>query len=246
VKVTLIHATPNAVELMIFTKNTRLQMQPEGLDEITKWPEEKNMTKPKYTSNTIPSSWEFADLIFCIEGVTRAFTHQLVRTRTASFAQQTMRVTKMDGFTYSTGPSIGDDAETIYDDTMKIIDNRYNILLDMGVRPEDARGILPTNIHTNIVAKFNLRTFSEMVKKRISGRVQGEYSEVLNKMMIQVLFRWPWARMFIVPKGFEAHQELTMYLRKQVGKEMTEKNIPANETEAWNAMKYLDIARQEG
>jgi thymidylate synthase ThyX len=244
-KVTLIHATPSAVELLIFTKNTRLTMKPSGLDEIKAWPEDKKMRELEYMSKTIPSSWEFVDLIFLIEGVTRAFTHQLVRTRTASFAQQTMRVTDVGGFTFSSGPSLKGEALNLYEATMKGINNTYQTLVRMGTMIEDARGILPTNIHTNIVMKINLRNFAELVKKRMSGRVQGEYSEALNGMMAATLYEWPWARLFIVPKAYEAHQELTYYLKKQLGKEMAETNKPANETEAWNAMKYLDLVRQE-
>ena len=66
-KVSLISYTPDAVELMIFTKNTRLNMNPKGLDEIKNWSEEKKMEELKYMSTTIPSSWEFSDLTFVIE-----------------------------------------------------------------------------------------------------------------------------------------------------------------------------------
>jgi thymidylate synthase ThyX len=78
-KVTLINYTHNAMDLLIFTKNTRLTMSPDRLEEIAKWPLERKWNELEYMANTIPSSWEFCDYTFMIEGVTRAFTHQLVR-----------------------------------------------------------------------------------------------------------------------------------------------------------------------
>jgi len=49
----------------------------------------------------------------------------------------------------------------------------YNSLLHLGLQTEDARCVLPTNIATNIVCKFNLRTFSELVKSRTGGQNTG-------------------------------------------------------------------------
>ena len=69
---------------------------------------------------------------------------------------------------------------------------------------EDARGILPTNIYTNIVAKFNLRTLHEMAKSRLSPRAQGEYREVFTMMVAEVVKEHPWAKPFLTPKEWAA------------------------------------------
>ena len=135
-KVTLVHATPRAAEILIFTKNTRLNMGPKLLEEIFDWSHEKKMAELKYMSRTLPSSWEFVDLIFCIEDVTRAFTHQLVRTRTASYAQQAMRVVPMKAFGYTTGPSIRDpEQKALYDSLMHTIQYGYDTLIENEVQP---------------------------------------------------------------------------------------------------------------
>ena len=246
-KVTLLHATPDAIDILIFTKNTRLKMGPEGMNDIKNWPIEKKIEELKYMSTTIPSSWEFVDLIFCIEGVSRAFTHQLVRTRTASYAQQAMRVVDMTGFDYHVGPSIRNNyaAQKAYDGAMRTISDYYKELIVQGAKPEDARGVLPTDILTNICMKINLRNFSDLVKKRMTPRVQNEYAEVLKQMIERVLVVWPWAAMFIMPRNANAHKALGQYLQEQLDKEIKETGKPQNETEAWAAMKYLDILRQE-
>ena len=92
----------------------------------------------------------------------------------------------------------------IYDGTMEIINQRYQQLITAGVPAEDARGILPTNIYTNIVAKFNLRTLHEMAKSRLSPRAQGEYREVFTMMVAEVVKEHPWAKPFLTPKDWAA------------------------------------------
>lgn len=188
----------HAACLLIFTKSTRLEMQPNLLADIHKWDWKKIEEELKYMANTIPSSWEFCHYTFLIEGVTRAFTHQLVRTRTASFAQQTMRVLNVEGWKYGTGSTIEEEPvkKSLYDSTMSILASAYDQLIDYGAKIEDARGVLPTNIHTNIVMGVNLRTLTEMIRKRSSPRVQGEYRDFISLLKSATLIKHHWAEIF--------------------------------------------------
>ena len=191
-KVSLIAHTTNPVDTLIFTKNTRLNMTTDMLEDIISMPEDKKKEQLEYMVNTIKSSWEFVDFTFAIEGVTRAFTHQFVRNRTGSYAQQTMRILNVDGFDYVTGPTINTTAkQMVYDDCMDKIQRAYNELIEMGVAIEDARGVLPTNICTNITAKFNLRSLSDMMASRASSRTQGEYREVMDAIYNCVVEAFP-------------------------------------------------------
>jgi thymidylate synthase (FAD) len=206
VKVTLIDYTGygtldpahHAAAVLIFTKSTRLEMKPGLMDEIQDWSYEKMLEELRYMSNTIPSSWEYIHYTFLIEGVTRAFTHQFVRTRTGSYAQQTMRVLNVEGWEYLTGPSIKSvpGRKETYDSTMGVIATDYDELIKDGAAIEDARGILPTNILTNIVASFNMRTMAEMFRKRESLRTQGEYRDVLAAMKAAMLSVHPFLNLF--------------------------------------------------
>lgn len=244
-KVSLLYATPQAVDLLIFTKNTRLHMSPYGLKEIATWPQSKKDEELAYMSKTVPSSWEFVDLIFCIEGVSRAFTHQLVRTRTASYAQQAMRIVNMTDFEYHVGPTVAEgEARTVYDDGMMMISQFYEHLIQIGAKPEDARGILPTDVLTNICMKVNLRAFSDLVKKRSSSRVQDEYAQVLKQMIEVTLEEWPWCEQFIISQERPAEMALGAFLKKALDAEVAATGKPQNETEAWEAMKNLDIIRK--
>ena len=187
-----------AASILLFTKSTRLTMKPGLLDEILAWPLHKKIQELEYMANTIPSSWEFCHYTFLIEGVTRAFTHQFVRTRSNSYAQQTMRILDVDGWDYGTGPTVASDyvLKGQYDACMEQIDGVYRDLIKGGAKIEDARGILPTNILTNIVMGCNFRSFVETSRKRSSPRVQGEYRDVLKAMSDEVIKVHPWAKMF--------------------------------------------------
>ena len=188
----------HAANVLVFTKQTRLEMKPGLMDDIAAWPESRIEEELRYMANTIPSSWEMVNYTFLINDVTRGFTHQFVRTRTGSYAQQTMRVLNVNGWGYGSGPTIRDDLlrQHHYDHCMSGIAKAYNDLIAMGAKIEDARGVLPTNIHTNIVAKFDLRTLTDTMRKRASTRTQGEYRDVMEAMKAEVLRVHPWAGMF--------------------------------------------------
>lgn len=216
-KVTLLTATPDALDVLLFTKNTRLRMTGGGLAEVKAWPKEKKLSELLYMRNTIQSSWEFVDYVFAIEGVTRAFTHQLVRHRVGtSFAQQAQRVVNMEGFEYLATGDLAEDgmSETrqtgrqprvgsgvrrrdVYHDVMDFIENGYNLLIDHGTKSQDARGILPTNVLTNIVFKANLRTLHDMALKRFCVKAQGEFQDVFRALVDAVVAEHEWADDFL-------------------------------------------------
>jgi thymidylate synthase (FAD) len=238
VKVTLISTTPEAKELLIFTKSTRLTMSPGLMDEIRAWPEEKKMAELEYMANTIPSSWEFVDYVFMIEGVSRAFTHQFVRSRQGSYAQQTMRVLNMGEYDYVYTDRVRNDiqARGIVDIVNENIRLGYNKLIELGLPAEDARGILPTNISTNIVAKFNLRAFVDLAKSRTGGRTQGEYQKVMNAMVDAVLAVHPWAEKFLFQQGRDYFAEIEAFAEREYGGDLLKKGA---------LLKIVDKMRKE-
>lgn len=224
-KVTLINHTQNAIDTLLFTKATRLNLTPSLLEEIKNLPEEEKLEQLDYMANTIPSSWEFVDYIFLVEGVSRAYTHQQVRTRAASYAQQTMRVLDMGEFEYIfTEKNIADpDAKIEIENLLRQIKSTYNRLISFGQAPEDARGILPTNISTNIVCKFNLRNFADLAKSRTGGRTQNEYQKVINAMIDEVLAVHPWAEKFLFKKERDYFAEIEAFAEREYGGNLLKK-----------------------
>jgi flavin-dependent thymidylate synthase len=228
VKVTLISHTVDAPTLLLFTKSTRLGLTPGLMDEIRSWPEEKRLAELEYMANTIPSSWEFVDYVFLVEGVSRAYTHQQVRTRAASYAQQTMRVLDMGEFDYVYSQRLlraeNADSKEVVDLCLQVIKNCYNTLTKQHKLPaEDARGILPTNIATNIVCKFNLRTFVDLAKSRSGGRTQSEYQQVVQAMVDEVLRVHPWAEKFMFREGRDYFAEIEAFAEREYGGDLLKK-----------------------
>ncbi len=216
-KVTLINHTKSAEDLLLFTKSTRLSLTPDLMDAIKNWPPSKKFEELEYMANTIPSSWEFVDYTFLVEGVSRAYTHQQVRTRAASYAQQTMRVLDMGEFdyVYTEANLESAQAKRMIDDCLRTIKKTYRALVMIGQAPEDARGILPTNIATNIICKFNLRTFADLAKSRTGGRTQGEYQRVINAMIDAVLAVHPWAEKFLFNHERDYFAEIEEFAKRK-------------------------------
>lgn len=118
---------------------------------------------------------------FSLEGVSRAFTHQLVRYRTASFNQESMRFVKVEGegedwYYKPEGMTLYQEA--MYDSSMRSIKRFYENLLDLGCPTEVARGVLPTNVLTKIDVALNFRTLVNICETRLCLQAQkGEWGE---------------------------------------------------------------------
>ena len=192
-KVELLSVTPYAKELLIYTKQTRLQ----GLQDIgsviaksDEWKDEQL----DYMKKTIQSSFEFVNYVFKISDVTRSFTHQLVRSRHNSYAQESMRAVDVRDHGYRNEAG---DRKAEFDSGVSFVMGLYEGMVDHGVPIQDAREILPTGIHTSIIVGANLRSLSDMASLRLCTRTAGEYQEVFKEMKQQVLNVHPWAEDFL-------------------------------------------------
>jgi len=124
---------------------------------------------------------EAVDLMFLLEGVTRAFTHQLVRQRTAVYAQESLRFAVKEELVARPGPGIAADgaASEAWSAAMEMAWAGYQTLLDMGVPAEDARGVLPHDTLTRVIWKTNLRNLAEHAGNRLCTQAQFEWRTVL-------------------------------------------------------------------
>lgn len=143
---------------------------------------------------------------FVIEGVTRAFTHQLVRNRNSAFAQESMRFAVVgdgtDGIPVMLPPSLADTkshdewfaqpledqergitpaqrARLEWDISNEMIGSAYKRMVDAGMPAEDARGILPTNVLTRIQWVVNLRSLQNEFGKRLTTQAQFEWRRII-------------------------------------------------------------------
>lgn len=179
-KVELLDYQPQALELLIFTKNTRLRAE-QTMQNIACWSMERKLEELDYMKKTIQSSFEFVTYVFNIEGVSRNFTHQLVRTRNAVYAQESQRTVDVRN-----SAVLGPD-HYHFNIAVQCSKNAYSDMIDEGVQVQDARNILPTGIETSITMGTNLRELMHMAETRLCKRTQGEYQEVFKAMKAAVV-----------------------------------------------------------
>lgn len=125
---------------------------------------------------------ESIKLHFFIEGVTRSFTHQMVRQRTAVYAQESMRFAVKEHMAdeVSMPPSIAGLAEDhparrIWDEAIDNVSVAYNMLVDAGIPSEDARGLAPHAVTTRLNYVTDLRNLSDHAGNRLCTQAQFEW-----------------------------------------------------------------------
>ena len=143
------------------------------------------------------SVFEHASVTFEIDGISRACSHQLVRHRVASYSQQSQRYCKIDVSSddwYVMSKSFDNltdaDNEHFYRQRMKYYARFYQDALDAGIKPEDARYLLPEATKTKIVVTMNVRELFHFFDVRNSNRAQWEIRD-LAKAMHDVLLDNP-------------------------------------------------------
>lgn len=149
----------------------------------------------------LKAPFEFVQFHFLIEGVTRAFTHQLVRQRTATYAQESLRFAVKEDFPIGLPPSLwgttGDQhaaqhLETnewqrlVWEETVDAMQAGYEQLVNSGMPAEDARGLLPTNILTRVHYTTDLRALQEHAGNRLCTQAQFEWRLVWSKIIAAI------------------------------------------------------------
>lgn len=128
---------------------------------------------------------EHSSFTFTISGVSRSLTHQLVRHRIASYAQQSQRYVNLENPCFITPPKIAKDEKMkkAYERTMQMIWDQYNTLLELGIPAEDSRYVLPNATCTNIMVTMNARSLLNFFELRCCLHAQWEIRQLANKML---------------------------------------------------------------
>lgn len=127
---------------------------------------------------------------FHIEGVTRSFTHQLVRQRTAVYAQESLRFAVKEDLVeeVSVPPSIAalpknHPTRQNWDNALKVAGDTYNFLVANGIPAEDARGLMPHAVTTRTNFVTDLRNLSAHAGNRLCTQAQFEWRVVFLGMV---------------------------------------------------------------
>ena len=118
--------------------------------------------------------------------VDRGVSHELVRHRIASFAQESTRYCN-----YSNGkfgneltfikPLFWDEDDEFYPawlDSMNVAERNYKYLISIGAKPQEARSILPNSLKTEIVITANYREWRAFFKLRTAPAAHPSMREV--------------------------------------------------------------------
>jgi len=136
---------------------------------------------------------EHASATFDLSGMSRACSHQLVRHRIASYSQRSQRYTKhvkAEDFVMPEGitdPVLRSKVDLFYGNSL----GTYEALLDMGVKAEDARYVLPAATTTSIIMTMNFSSLRHFFKVRISKKAQAEIRGYAWKMLMLILDEAP-------------------------------------------------------
>lgn len=122
------------------------------------------------------SVFEHAVVTLKISGVSRACCDQLTRHRMASFVVESQRYVKISEDHKPIKPPSMEQGEYFdtFDDLMIDIYGAYQLALDHGIKPEDARFMLPMATQTNVVMTVNVRELFHIFDMRIDKAAQWE------------------------------------------------------------------------
>lgn len=137
--------------------------------------------------------------------VDRGISHEIVRHRMASFAQESTRYCNYakDKFgnevTFIIPPYLDFKSEgwNTWKDTMKACEDAYFKLLDIGLTAQEARAVLPNSLKTEVVMTANLREWRHFFKLRAANATGAAHPQMLEvtrpllddlKQLIPVVF----------------------------------------------------------
>jgi flavin-dependent thymidylate synthase len=158
--------------------------------------EERRAVIDDMLSTVLNGPLEVAQFHFQIEGVTRAITHQMVRSRASFFAQESLRFAVPEGNwaeeiplpPWLSGPEANKvgtpqwNARRTWDNTMEILQVQYGRLIDYGMPAEEARGVIPHDMPTRIHWVLDLRTLLQEAGKRTCTQAQFPWRVVFAGM----------------------------------------------------------------
>ena len=150
---------------------------------------------------------EHVSVTFKAEGISRACSHQLVRHRMASYVQQSQRYTRIDTYSddwYVMPPAFEDleDGAETYAYEMSTAAAAYQRALSCGIKPEDARYLLPEACKTAINVTMNLRELEAFYKLRADKHAQWEIRQLAEILMsVMRSFGGEWAQVADMIEG---------------------------------------------
>ena len=121
----------------------------------------------------------------------RGFTHELVRHRLAAYSQESTRYCNYNKDKFGTEITvikpfeINEDTKEydLWKEAMQNAEKSYMAMIENGSKPENARGVLPIDIKTEIVITTNLREWKHIFKLRTSKAAHPSMRELMIPLL---------------------------------------------------------------
>lgn len=120
--------------------------------------------------------------------IDRGITHELVRHRLFSFTQESTRFvnySKKIGLQFIKPSLLRQDVEEAWKYAIKQSQFYYNNLLENGVRPQEARSVLPNALASTVAVTGNLRNWRHFLLMRTSRETHPDFKEVTIPLLKQ-------------------------------------------------------------
>lgn len=126
--------------------------------------------------------------------VDRGVSHEIVRHRHFSFAQESTRYVNYNkkGMEFiQPKPVDVPEMYRLWKDMMYYAEIYYNKMIDMGVKPEMARSVLPNSLKTEIIVTGNMRQWRHFLKLRTHKTAHPQIREVAVPLLEELKQKLP-------------------------------------------------------
>ena len=123
----------------------------------------------------------------------RSCSHQIVRHRLASYAQQSQRYVKQRPWLYvDPWTEVRPHGHAGWMHTVEAAFKQYDWMLRSGQKPEDARSVLPSCAATRLVWTQNLAQWRHVLRLRTDKRAQAEFRGLMLDLLAWFRVEAPW------------------------------------------------------
>ncbi len=127
----------------------------------------------------------------------RGFTHELVRSRLCSYAQESTRYVRYGDkkefvvIKPPTWESWSQPSKDAWETHMGNCENTYLFLLEQGLKPQEARGVLPIDVKTEIVIKANIREWRHIFTIRTAKAAHPSMHQLMRPLCVELKDKIP-------------------------------------------------------
>jgi thymidylate synthase (FAD) len=127
----------------------------------------------------------FAYATFHISGISRACSHQLVRSKHLDYLQESQRYVNVSDNEFVV-PKVDLDSTMVFSQAYEYCKQYYNLLIANGVKKEDARYVLPNAATTQLYVTGNFQAWKDFINLRSGKEVQWEVRSVAQEIHNQL------------------------------------------------------------